>query len=299
MRPAGLLLVLLLAPLAAAATAPAGDGAIVDLTAARMPGTIAADHPFAVSIDLVNRGKETRQVSLYSFLYQHEEGKTCGTQADPRFLGRVDRGATPAIALDPYESATYPFSGGLPWWHSVNATQSRGDGTYQICVIAYDFSSGVALAYDQIMTIVSLRVDNRLPEVDFSWSPAVGNVTTEYRFAATTDADPDGDVLSYRWEFGHLTAKGAAVGEGAVVLHLFYHASPFPRSFEVNLTVSDGFDSAVVKKTVVVQPESVAAPQRWEGEEAARPWWAVVPASGLVAAAAVTLAALARQARSR
>lgn len=293
-----LLALLLLAGLAPLARAQS-DGSVVDVLDATLPPVLLVDHPFEVTVTAENKATSAKTVNFNSFLYKHEDGKTCGNQADPRFLGLVSRGAG-NTNIPAKTRISFPAAGSVPWYHEVNASQAKGPGTYDVCVFAYDSTAAAGIfAYDFLSRTVELRVENRLPDADFAWSPDVGNVTTLYRFTSSVGDDPDGDTLSLSWEFGHLGPKGRAVAEGAVVDHVFYHGSAFPRTYEVNLTVHDGFGSIVVRKQVVVQPEGVPAAQRYEAP-AEPPWWRALPAPGpLSLLAAVTLFALARQARSR
>jgi PKD repeat protein len=72
---------------------------------------------------------------------------------------------------------------------------------------------------------------NRPPVAQISASPLVGSAATEFRFSAAATTDPDGDPLSYEWEFpdGDSTAAKAgrdvthrfsAVGEHTVLLRV-------------------------------------------------------------------------------
>ena len=66
---------------------------------------------------------------------------------------------------------------------------------------------------------------------------------TSYRFDASTATDPDGDSLTYRWDFA---GERSATGQNAS------HVFDSPGTNTVTLTVSDGDRSAMTSGTVDV-----------------------------------------------
>lgn len=72
---------------------------------------------------------------------------------------------------------------------------------------------------------------NRNPAAQISANPTSGRAPLTVNFAATGSSDPDGDALTYAWDFG----DGQA-GTGATISHT-YTASG---SFSARVTVSDG-----------------------------------------------------------
>jgi len=99
-------------------------------------------------------------------------------------------------------------------------------GRYTATVTADD---GTGAACSTATASVSVRV-NRAPHV--SVSPIVRGCAEEpVSFDASHSSDPDGDTLTYRWDFG-----GSERGDGAVVQHRYVHCGDYP----VTVTVDDG-----------------------------------------------------------
>ena len=89
--------------------------------------------------------------------------------------------------------------------------------------------------------------ENQAPTADFTFDPEAvprgDNNQTIVTFTATA-SDPDGDPLTFEWEFFRGTP---ATAEGQVVTTTFPGAAPY----RVTLTVSDGQGGTVtVQKTV-------------------------------------------------
>ncbi len=72
---------------------------------------------------------------------------------------------------------------------------------------------------------------NRAPIAQFSLSSGIANVNVPLTFNASSSSDPDGDTLSYAWDFGD--GQNAS---GVSATHSFAVAG----DFNVKLTVSDG-----------------------------------------------------------
>ena len=84
---------------------------------------------------------------------------------------------------------------------------------------------------------------NRPPEARASASPERGTVPFEVTFDGSGSSDPDGDSLTYLWNFGN-----GETATDAVVTRTFDQAGSYP----VSLTVNDGqVDSDSVSVTVV------------------------------------------------
>ena len=99
-------------------------------------------------------------------------------------------------------------------------------GHYTATVTADD---GTGTACSTATASVSVRV-NRAPHV--SVSPTVrGCVEEPVSFDASQSSDPDGDTLTYRWDFGDEQR-----GDGAVVQHRYANRGDYP----VTVTVDDG-----------------------------------------------------------
>jgi PKD repeat protein len=70
-------------------------------------------------------------------------------------------------------------------------------------------------------------------------------------FDASSSYDPDGEIKSYKWDFGD-----GATGEGVVITHRFRGAMNESKSYAVNLTVEDDKGAADnVTISVIVNPE--------------------------------------------
>ncbi|MEE9248131.1 MAG: PKD domain-containing protein [Dehalococcoidia bacterium] len=90
-------------------------------------------------------------------------------------------------------------------------------------------------------------VANRDPTADFTVDPSAvspgDNYTTEFVFTATA-SDPDGDPLTYQWQF---TGGDPNTATGQVVSSFF----PGIADYGITLTVSDGRGGEVtVQKTL-------------------------------------------------
>lgn len=78
---------------------------------------------------------------------------------------------------------------------------------------------------------ITIHVLNRVPDADFRYSPYGAPRDFPVAFDASLSEDPDGEIVSYSWDFGDGTTAS-----GAHVQHLF------PRShaeYLVTLTVTD------------------------------------------------------------
>jgi PKD repeat protein len=93
-----------------------------------------------------------------------------------------------------------------------------------------------------------VSVPNRLPVPRPSVEPAQGDTSTEFRFSAASSTDPDGDPLTFAWDFGP-----GETASGAEATHRFRAAGPHL----VVLTANDGFSSASANLTVDVQAAGV------------------------------------------
>lgn len=77
---------------------------------------------------------------------------------------------------------------------------------------------------------VLIRVANNPPRASFTVWPADPFTEESVTFDASASADPDGDQLTYRWDFGD-----GGSGQGKIVQHVYKEAG----EYVVILTVSD------------------------------------------------------------
>jgi len=89
-----------------------------------------------------------------------------------------------------------------------------------------------------------IRALNNPPTADFSFWPQDPFQDEQVTFDASSSFDPDGEIVSWEWDFGD-----GSVGEGEVVDHSF----STPGDFTVVLTVTDNSGAqAVASQTVTV-----------------------------------------------
>lgn len=84
---------------------------------------------------------------------------------------------------------------------------------------------------------------NRAPIAAFTISSNSATVNTSLTFNASTSNDPDGDALTYTWNFGD-----TSTGSGVTTSHSYAAAG----SFTVGLTVSDGKLSTSITQSLTV-----------------------------------------------
>jgi len=126
------------------------------------------------------------------------------------------------------------------------------EGTYSILVKVTDDVGGESLlAFIIVVTDNEAIVPVNLPPTAKASAPQVVVVGTNVAFTASDSSDPDGDNLTYAWDFGDDTH-----GVGLSPTHTYTHEG----NYTVVLTVSDGHGHTAVNEigvTVVTQfPQS-------------------------------------------
>ena len=85
---------------------------------------------------------------------------------------------------------------------------------------------------------------NGAPTVDAGGPYTAKNKHTVFTFDTSGSSDPDGDALTYEWDFGH----GSAVATGATVQHEYGEKG----EFTVTLTIRDAFGATTVTTIPVI-----------------------------------------------
>ena len=101
-----------------------------------------------------------------------------------------------------------------------------GTGTFGVTVTVTDDDGGVGTGHGQVQVTVSNH-----PPVANAGAPAFGNEGSVVAFDGRASSDPDGDALTYAWQFGD-----GGTGSGPTPSHLYADNG----SYTVTLTVSDG-----------------------------------------------------------
>ena len=98
-----------------------------------------------------------------------------------------------------------------------------------------------------------LAAANQNPTAVINATPTQGQAPLDVKFSGTQSHDPDGDTLSFLWDFG----DGSQTETGANVEHTFNSRGVF----NVQLTVSDGNGGADTTTTQILVGETVPQPQ--------------------------------------
>jgi PKD repeat protein len=127
--------------------------------------------------------------------------------------------------------------------HGTGATPTHvyaAGGTYHVTLTVADGKGGTnAISHD-----VTVAAPNHPPTAAFSSTPTGLSVA----FDGTTSSDPDGDTLTYDWDFN----DGTAHGTGATPTHVYAAAG----TYHVTLLVSDGKGgtNSVTNDVIVTAP---------------------------------------------
>lgn len=237
--------------LSAGAASAAGER--LDIADATLPQLVVADVPFTANVTVTNRMEEPVTAVLYGALYAGEGGP-CGAQTSERWRGVVS--LAPAYAeleLAPGETRAYPPRGTWTW--RIEGALAPEDATYEVCVFVGTRGTAGLVHEDLWSAPLHVRPWNEPPYAAFTWSPTVANVTTPFVFRASAD-DPEGDAVTFAWDFGDRTAKGAATAVGPEATHRFYPEG----EYRVTLAAHDGFATTRVTRTVTVLPEDTPTP---------------------------------------
>lgn len=137
-----------------------------------------------------------------------------------------------------------------------------GDGTYAIGkIVTHSYSSPGIYTVTLNVTnskglwgIIQKQIEAvqpapgpKAPIASFNYTPSNPTVDQGVTFDASTSYDPDGEIVSYSWDFGD-----GFVGEGKIVTHSY----PQEENYKVTLTVidNDGKSSSTSQTVTVVKP---------------------------------------------
>jgi PKD repeat protein len=149
----------------------------------------------------------------------------------------------------PAQTLTFSLSGSVPSGASIDSstgifswtpTEAQGPGVYTIRIIVSD---GIAQDYEDITVTVN---EVNLPPVADANGPYTGVEGTAVTFDGSGSYDPDGDPLTYSWDFGD-----GSKGTGVATTHSYSTAG----TYSVTLTVTDnGGLSNSDSTTITVNP---------------------------------------------
>jgi len=164
--------------------------------------------------------------------------------------------ANPGGPYSAYKRAAITFNGGASYdpdgdaltyqWDFGDGTTASGpsvahaysaSGTYTVTLTVHDGKTASAPA----TTIAT--VSNRAPQAVIYLSRYGTDKYQPIDFDGTGSTDPDGDALTYHWDFGD-----GATATGAKVSHAWQQSG----TYDVTLTVSDGEATAQAKVNIIV-----------------------------------------------
>ncbi|MBP1661918.1 MAG: hypothetical protein H6P94_167 [Thermoplasmatales archaeon] len=162
------------------------------------------------------------------------------------FGGVVTIGESTIISLDSHDVfvATLDDTGTWQWAMSAGGTNwdegyaLTSDKNGSIYVTGYfdgsAFFGNTTLFtqgdFDVFIAKLTYLNANEPPVADFNYSPRTPRVGQSVTFDASYSFDPDGDIISYEWDFGDETA-----GNGMIIDHVYSWSG----SFSVSLKVTD------------------------------------------------------------
>lgn len=125
---------------------------------------------------------------------------------------------------------------GVEAYHTYSNT-----GTYDVVLVVTDESGNQDSTTERVTV-----ADNSTPTASFTISPSTPTVTDDITFNASASTDPDGDIVSYEWDFGDTTTYTST---DPIANHQYSTAD----TYTVWLTVRDNDgNTARTSKTVTV-----------------------------------------------
>jgi PKD repeat protein len=154
-----------------------------------------------------------------------------------------------AASTDPDGDAltySWDFGDGSPAGSGVAPTHAYGStGTFTVTLIVNDGTTNSVAATSTVM------ISNQGPTAN-AGGPYSGVRNQAIALSGAASADPDGDALTYSWEFG----DGSPAGSGLAPTHAYAATG----TFTVTLTVNDGTtNSTAATSTVTISNQAPAA----------------------------------------
>jgi len=115
------------------------------------------------------------------------------------------------------------------------------DGSYTVKLTVTD-DNGNINSKSQTITVL-----NKPPVAGFTYSPKNPTVNQKVTFDASSSYDPDGKIVSYKWNFGD-----SSTGTGKIVTHTYSKAGQF--TVKLTVTDNDGKSVSTSKTVTVVKP---------------------------------------------
>ncbi|MGA1841632.1 MAG: PKD domain-containing protein [bacterium] len=146
---------------------------------------------------------------------------------------------------------TWNFGDSTPPETGVTVTHIyETEGTYNVSLTIDDGRSGIDT--DSVDVVIS--PPNELPDALFTGNN-FGNVGDEFTFDASASSDPDGEIISYEWDF-----DDGSTTTGMIVTHVYNT----PGHYTVSLTVTDddnAEDTATLEVNINAPPEITSTPE--------------------------------------
>ncbi|WP_075341626.1 PKD domain-containing protein [Tenacibaculum agarivorans] len=184
------------------------------------------------------------------------DGSITGNRAPTaEFISNVSSGVRPlTVQFDASGSSdpdgdtltyTWDFGDGTTGDGKIISYEYQQVGSY---IVTLTVNDGTDQATAMRTITVTEEVVNRVPVAEFTVDVSSGLSPLTVQFDASSSSDPDGDALTYSWDFGDGTT-----GNAEITSHQYQQAG----NYVATLTVSDGTDQATATKTITVTEEVV------------------------------------------
>ena len=178
-------------------------------------------------------------------IYEYFSGPDCNSITGGAF---IPNGSWPSTYDNAYFFADYTC--GTIWTLKGSTRTTFASGLGAVTELEFGpYNSNVALYYadygaSQIRRIAYTAANNRAPVAKMTASPTYGAVPLTVAFDARQSSDPDGDTLTYRWDFG----DGSSSTQSS-----FSKTYQKAGKYRATLTVSDG-RGGIDTDSVTIQP---------------------------------------------